>query len=85
MSFTPDTIALIRQDYAAAGYKYKTIMKSVNAKNPQVFILEVKSSKKLRGVPSFPLDDKEHLPSLSAGESSETPPLEIYDPLLGDE
>jgi len=85
IGYLPDNLSCRLMKLINAGYKYKTIMKSVNAKNPQVFILEVKSSKKLRGVPSFPLDDKEHLPSLSAGESSETPPLEIYDPLLGDE
>ncbi|NCP47078.1 hypothetical protein COT86_04225 [Candidatus Collierbacteria bacterium CG10_big_fil_rev_8_21_14_0_10_43_36] len=85
IGYLPDNLSHRLVKLINAGYKYKTIMKSVNAKNPQVFILEAKSSKRLRGIPSFPLDDMEHLPSLSAGESSETPPLEIYDPLLGDE
>lgn len=85
VGYLPDNLSHRLVKLINAGYKYKTVMKSVNAKNPQVFILESKSSKKLRGIPSFPLDEKEHLPSLSAGESSETPPLEIYDPLVGDE
>ncbi len=85
IGYLPDNLSSRLMRLINAGYKYKTVMKSVNAKSPQVFILETKSSKKLKGIPSFPLDEKEHLPSLSAGESSETPPLEIYDPLLGDE
>jgi hypothetical protein len=60
-------------------------MKSVNPKAPQVFIQEIHTAKKLKGIPSFPLDENELLPSLSAGESSEIPPLEIYDPLMGEE
>lgn len=85
IGYLPDNISNRLLKLLTAGYKYKTIMKSVNHKNPQVFILETKSSKKLKGVPSFPLDEKEHLPSLSAGESSEIPPLEIFDPLIGEE
>lgn len=85
IGYLPDNLSHRLVKLINAGYKYKTIMKSVNAKIPQVFILEARSSKKLRGITSFPLDDMEHLPSLSAGESSETPPLEIYDPLLGDD
>lgn len=85
IGYLPDNISHRLLKLLTAGYKYKTVMKSVNPKNPQVFIQEIHTSKKLHGIPSFPLDDKEHLPSLSAGESSETPPLELYDPLVGDE
>lgn len=85
IGYLPDNISHRLLKLLTSGYKYKTIMKSVNPKAPQVFIQEIHSSKKLHGVPSFPLDGKEHLPSLSAGESSETPPLELYDPLIGDE
>lgn len=85
IGYLPDNISHRLLRLISSGYKYKTIMKSVNSKNPQVFIEETHSSKRLHGIPSFPLDDKEHLPSLSAGESSETPPLELYDPLVGDE
>lgn len=85
IGYLPDNVSHRLLKLITSGYKYKTIMKSVNPKNPQVFIQETHSSKKLHGIPSFPLDEKEHLPSLSAGESSETPPLELYDPLIGDE
>lgn len=85
IGYLPDNISSRLLKLIVSGYKYKTVMKSVNPKTPQVFIQEIHTSKKLHGVPSFPLDEKEHLPSLSAGESSETPPLELYDPLVGDE
>lgn len=85
VGYLPDNISHRLLELLKAGYKYKTVMKSVNPKTPQVFILETHASKKLKGLPSFPLDEKDHLPSLSAGESSEIPPLEIYDPLVGDE
>ncbi len=85
VGYLPDNISHRLLQLLRAGYKYKTVMKSVNPKFPQVFIQETHASKKLKGVPSFPLDDSELLPSLSAGESSELPPIEIYDPLMGDE
>ncbi len=85
IGYLPDNLSFRLTKLMGAGYKYKSIMKSVNAKKPQVFILESKSSKRLKGIPSFPLDDKDHLPSLSAGESNGSPRLEIYDPLIGDE
>jgi len=85
VGYLPDNISHRLLQLLKAGYKYKTVMKSVNPKTPQVFIAEVHASKRLKGVPSFPLDESELLPSLSAGESSELPPLEIYDPLMGEE
>ncbi len=85
IGYLPDNISHRLLQLLKAGYKYKTVMKSVNPKLPQVFIQEMRASKKLKGIPSFPLDDSELLPTLSAGESSELPPLEIYDPLMGDE
>lgn len=83
IGYLPDNISRRLIELLNAGYKYKTIMKSVNPKTPYVFVQETHSSKKLKGAPSFPLDDSERLPSLSAGDSSETPPLEIFDPLVG--
>jgi len=85
IGYLPDNISHRLLKLISSGYKYKTVMKSVNPKNPQVFVQEIHTSKRLHGIPSFPLDEKEHLPSLSAGESSENPPLELYDPLVGDE
>ncbi len=83
VGYLPDNISHRLLQLIKAGYKYKSFMKSVNSKNPQVFIQEVHTSKKLHGLPSFPLDENEILPNLSAGESSETPPLEIFDPAIG--
>jgi len=85
IGYLPDNISHRLLELIKAGYKYKSVMKSVNPKQPHVFIQETHATKKMKGAPSFPLDDSELLPSLSAGESSETPPLEIYDPLIGDE
>jgi hypothetical protein len=85
VGYLPDNISHRLLQLLRAGYKYKTVMKSVNNKTPQVFISETHASKRLKGIPSFPLDESELLPTLSAGESSELPPLEIYDPLMGEE
>lgn len=85
VGYLPDNISHRLMQLIDAGYKYKVFMKSVNAKNPQVFIQETFSSKKMHGLPSFPLDENEILPNLSAGESSENPPLEIFDPAIGGE
>lgn len=85
IGYLPDNIARRLISLIKAGYKYKTIIKSVNPKSPSIFIQETHASKKLKGVPSFPLDDLDHLPSLSAGDSSETPRLEIFDPMVNEE
>lgn len=85
IGYLPDNIAHRLIELLKAGYKYKTTIKSVNPKLPCVFIQEIHNSKKLKGAPSFPLDDTNHLPSLSAGDSSEIPPLEIFDPLVGED
>lgn len=85
VGYLPDNISHRLMELIKAGYKYKSFMKSVNAKSPFVYIQEVYSSKKLHGLPSFPLDDNEILPNLSAGESSENPPLEIFDPAINGE
>ena len=85
IGYLPDNISRRLIELLNAGYKYKVIMKSVNPKLPYVFIQETHTSKKLKGAPSFPLDDMDHLPSLSAGDSTEIPPLEIFDPLIGEE
>lgn len=85
IGYLPDNISKRLTELVDAGYKYRCIMKSVNPKSPWVFIQETHSSKRLKGAPSFPLDEIDRLPSLSAGDSSETPPLEIFDPMMGDE
>jgi len=85
IGYLPDNISHRLLQLFKGGYKYRGFMKSINPKAPFVFIQETYSSKKLKGLLSFPLDDNEMLPNLSAGESSETPPLEIYDPEMGSE
>ncbi len=85
IGYLPDNISHRMLKLLDAGYKYKTSMKSVSQKNACVFIQEIYASKKLRGLPSFPLDQDALLPNLSAGESSETPPLEIFDPAISSE
>lgn len=85
IGYLPDNISFRLLELIKAGYKYKSVLKSVNQKQPFVFIQEIHTSKRMKGAPSFPLDDNEFLPSLSAGESSETPPLEIYDPMISTE
>lgn len=85
IGYLPDNISKRLIELIDAGYKYRTIMKSVNPKSPSIFVLETHTSKRLKGAPSFPLDEIDRLPSLSAGDSSEVPPLEIFDPLAGEE
>lgn len=85
IGYLPDNISHRLFQLLRSGYKYKCFMKSVVTKNPSVFILETHASKRYHGLPSFPLDENETLPNLSGGESSETPPLQIYDPDLESE
>ena len=85
IGYLPDNVSHRLLQLMRGGYKYKGSMKSVNPKAPFVFIQEIHSSKRLKGLLSFPLDETEMLPNLSAGESSEIPPLEIYDPEMGPE
>jgi len=85
IGYLPDNVSHRLLELIEAGYKYKVILKSTNPKSPSVFIQETHASKKMKGAPSFPLDETDRLPSLSAGDSSEIPPLEIFDPLIGEE
>jgi len=85
IGYLPDNISHRLLQLLKGGYKYRGFMKSVNPKTPLVFLQEIHASKRLKGLLSFPLDESEMLPNLSAGESSEIPPLEIYDPEIGSE
>ena len=67
-----------------AGYKYQTLIKSSDTANIQVYIKEIKSSKRLKGAPSFSSDHSLDDLEVSSGTISQ-PPLEIYDPLMGSE
>ena len=74
----PDDISnhLIR--FIKAGCKYKSLIRSADINRVEIFVQEIKSSKKMKGIPSFSnghsLDDIE----ISSGNTNQ-PPLEIYD------
>lgn len=74
----PDDISVHLIRLIKAGYKYRTLIKTSDLNHVEVFIQEIKSSKKLRGILSFNsshlLDDLD----ISAGSINQ-PPLEIYD------
>lgn len=82
IGYIPDIISHRLIQLIKLGNKYKAVVKSTNPKNLQVFVSETYSSKRLKGLPSFPLDENEQLPNLSAGEVPSTP-LEIFDSSLG--
>lgn len=74
----PDDISSHLIRLIKAGYKYKSLIKSADTNQVQVFIQEIKASKRLRGIHSFSpnhsLDDLD----ISSGPTNQ-PPLEIYD------
>jgi len=80
----PDDISIHLIRLMKAGYKYQTLIKSSDTANIQVYIKEIKSSKRLQGAPSFSSDHSLDDLEVSSGALSQ-PPLEIYDPLMGSE
>src|SRR3989339_1267222 len=78
IGYLPDIISHRLLQLIKGGYKYRGFIKSINPKSPSIYIEETHTSKRLKGLRSFPLDENEILPNLTAGESSEIPPLEIY-------
>ena len=80
----PDYISIHLIRLMKAGYKYQTLIKSSDTANIQVYIKEIKSSKRLQGAPSFSSDHSLDDLEVSSGALSQ-PPLEIYDPLMGSE
>lgn len=76
----PDDISIHLIKLMKAGNRYQTLIKSADTNTVQVFIRELKRSKKVESVPSFStanLDDLE----TSSGNQPSQPPLEIYDPV----
>src|SRR3989338_7115689 len=49
----PDDISIHLIRLIKAGYKYQTLIKSADTASVQVYIKEIKNSKKLKGIPSF--------------------------------
>jgi len=80
----PDNLSLRFIKLINSGYKYSVHLKSNQPKNIQVFIEETKRSKKLRGIPTFPVN-KNGAISLEKLKQPQTTPLEIYDPLAESE
>lgn len=78
----PDDISIHLIRLIKAGYKYQTLIKSCDTTNIQVYIKETKSSKRLKGAPSFSSDHSLDDLEVSSG-STHQPPLEIYDPMMG--
>lgn len=76
----PDDISSHLIRLIKAGYKYQTLIKSVDTTNIQVFIKEIKSSKRLKGLPSF--TSSQNLDDLDITSAPPQPPLEIYDPVV---
>lgn len=74
----PDDISSHLIRFIKAGCKYRSLIRSADINRVEIFVQEIKSSKKMRGIPSFAnghsLDDIE----ISSGNTSQ-PPLEIYD------
>ncbi len=81
IGYLPDDISLHLIKLIKAGYQYQTLIKSAEIGSVEVFIRELKSSKKMRGTPSF--SNGHHLDEIdiSSGSTSQ-PPLEIYDSTL---
>lgn len=81
----PDDISVHLTRLIKAGYKYQTLIKSADTGNIQVYIKEVKNSKRLRGIPSFTFNrNLDEMDSPGGGPPSQ-PPLEIYDPIVESE
>jgi len=77
----PDNLSLRFIKLLNSGYKYTTHLKSNQPKKLQIFIEEIKRSKKLKGIPTFPTKGDKSL-SLENTKQPSVPPLEIYDPLI---
>ena len=76
----PDNLSLNLSKLMKLGYKYRVFIKSTNPQSPQVFVQEIKRSKRLKDVPSFPIKNNKKTINLSGGKPV-NPPLQIFDPL----
>lgn len=76
----PDNFSLNLCRLIKLGYKYQIFMKSINPQVPKIFIQETKRSKRLNGIPSFPLTPNSKTVDLPDSQPV-SHPLEIFDPL----
>ncbi|MBI2310736.1 hypothetical protein HYU90_02855 [Candidatus Collierbacteria bacterium] len=81
----PDDISIHLIRLIKAGYKYQTLIKSADTASVQVYIKEIKNSKKLKGIPSFTFTQNLDDLDISSGNGPTQPPLEIYDPVIDPE
>jgi len=78
----PDDISVHLIRLIKAGYKYRTLIKSADTTSVQVYIKEIKNSKRLKGIPSFTFTQNLDDLDISSGNGPAQPPLEIYDPVV---
>lgn len=78
----PDDISIHLIRLIKAGYKYQTQIKSADTASVQVYIKEIKNSKRLKGIPSFTFSQNLDDLDISSGNGPAQPPLEIYDPVV---
>lgn len=78
----PDDISIHLVRLIKAGYKYQTLIKSADTTSVQVYIKEIKNSKRLKGIPSFTFSQNLDDLDISSGNVPSQPPLEIYDPVV---
>ncbi|MBI3443110.1 tetratricopeptide repeat protein [Candidatus Woesebacteria bacterium] len=76
----PDDISIHLFKLIKAGNKYRSLIKSADTGNIQVFIRELKRAKRVIGVPSFTITNLDDLETSINNQPSQ-PPLEIYDPI----
>lgn len=81
----PDDVSIHLIRLIKAGYKYQTLIKSADTTSVQVYIKEIKNSKRLKGIPSFTFSQNLDDLDISSGNSPVQPPLEIYDPVVESE
>ncbi len=81
----PDDISIHLIRLIKSGYKYQTLIKLADTISVQVYIKEIKNSKKLKGIPSFTYSQNLDDLDISSGNGPSQPPLEIYDPVVESE
>ncbi len=81
----PDDISIHLIRLIKSGYKYQTLIKSADTGSVQVYIKEIKNSKRLKGIPSFTFSQNLDDLDISGSNAPAQPPLEIYDPVVESE
>lgn len=77
----PDNLSLSISRFMKLGYKYQIFLQSTSPKFPKIFIQETKRPKRLKDIPSFPLNNKNKKIINVPNIQPVNPPLQIFDPL----